>query len=78
MQNYMLDMCAVRRTSGTKEDKHDLFSSLLDASDEDVDQGAKLTDRELLGLSCLLMHYLKQSHCHTLYRQYLHFPSRRP
>lgn len=48
----MLEMCASRRAEQTKETKHDLFSSLLDASDGEADGSAKLTDRELLGRSC--------------------------
>ena len=48
----MLEMCAARRAVETKEEKHDLFSSLLDASDEETTGGIKLTDRELLGESC--------------------------
>ena len=47
----MLEMCTERRNATTKVEKHDLFSSLLDASDDEADGGAKLTDRELLGES---------------------------
>ena len=42
-------MCKSRRASEKKDIRHDLFSSLLDASDEEADGGAKLSDRELLG-----------------------------
>ncbi|KAF7793522.1 hypothetical protein EIP86_004636 [Pleurotus ostreatoroseus] len=48
-ESYMLEMCAARRAAETKDEKHDLFNSLLDARDEDESGGAKLTDRELLG-----------------------------
>lgn len=48
----MTEMCASRRAEETKEEKHDLFSSLLDASDDEGDGGARLTDRELLGKPC--------------------------
>ena len=46
----MLEMCQARRAAEKKEERHDLFSSLLDASDEEVDDGKRLTDRELLGM----------------------------
>lgn len=45
---YMLEMIDNRRNAEKKEERYDLFSSLLDASEED-DGPAKLTDRELLG-----------------------------
>lgn len=42
-------MVASRRNAEKKEDRYDLFSSLLDASEDEMDGGGKLTDRELLG-----------------------------
>ena len=45
----MLEMCEARRNSEKKIERHDLFSSLLDASDEEMDEVRRLTDRELLG-----------------------------
>jgi cytochrome P450 len=49
----MLEMIHTRRSS-EKEDRHDLFSNLLDASEqeENLAPGAvKLQDSELIGLS---------------------------
>lgn len=56
----MLEMIRARRTA-EKEERYDLFSSLLDANDdEDLLEGeTKLTDRELLGnflLHCISVH----------------------
>ncbi|KAK0239242.1 cytochrome P450 [Armillaria nabsnona] len=50
LETYMLEMIRARRTA-EKEERYDLFSSLLDANDdEDLLEGeTKLTDRELLG-----------------------------
>lgn len=48
-QNYMQEMICLRRGSEKKEERHDLFSSLLDASDGEADGAAKLSDREMLG-----------------------------
>ena len=45
----MLELMEKRRTSGTKQDRHDLLSGLLDASDQDVDGSSRLTDMEVLG-----------------------------
>jgi hypothetical protein len=46
----MVEMIQTRRSAEKKEERYDLFSSLLDASeDEDLAGGAKLTDRELSG-----------------------------
>lgn len=44
-----MEMVEARRKAEKKEERYDLFSSLLDASDDQQDGGAKLTDRELLG-----------------------------
>nr|BAL05179.1 cytochrome P450 [Phanerodontia chrysosporium] len=49
LEKYMLEMVEERRNAPKKEERYDLFSSLLDASDSDADGGARLTDRELLG-----------------------------
>lgn len=48
-QSYMLEMIHKRKNAEKKEERYDLFSSLLDASEEEADGQAKLTDRELLG-----------------------------
>ncbi|PBK99829.1 cytochrome P450 [Armillaria gallica] len=50
LELYMLEMIANRRTE-EKEERYDLFSSLLDANDDEGLMGgeAKLTDPELLG-----------------------------
>ncbi|PSR70451.1 hypothetical protein PHLCEN_2v13702 [Hermanssonia centrifuga] len=49
LEQYMLEMIASRRTEEKKEERYDLFSSMLDASADDLDGGAKMTDGELLG-----------------------------
>jgi cytochrome P450 len=46
----MDEMIAARRTAEKKEEKYDLFSSLLDASDEAETEGeSKISDAELRG-----------------------------
>ena len=45
----MLEMVEARRTSCEVEDRHDLFSGLLDASQEEMNNGAALSDEELIG-----------------------------
>lgn len=45
----MSEMIHQRRNAEKKEERYDLFSSLLDASEEESDGQAKLTDRELFG-----------------------------
>ncbi|KAJ6462196.1 cytochrome P450 [Mycena sanguinolenta] len=47
---YMFDMIKARRESDKKEERYDLFSQLLDASQEGTeDGGAQMSDRELVG-----------------------------
>ena len=45
----MREMIDVRRTAEKKEERYDLFSSLLEASDDNTDGLSKMTDKELLG-----------------------------
>ena len=48
-QNYMQEMIVARRTAEVKEERHDLFSSLLDANEGLAESGEKLSDGGLLG-----------------------------
>ena len=45
----MMEMVEDRRKAEKKEERYDLFSSLLDASDSESDGQVKLTDEEVLG-----------------------------
>ena len=48
----MREMIRTRRESEKKEERYDLFSSLLDANaDENADGEPALSDRELIGVS---------------------------
>lgn len=49
-QKYMLELIDTRRAAEKRVVRYDLFSSLLDANDEDGGEGdVKLTTQELLG-----------------------------
>ena len=45
----MLEMVEARRKSDKTEQRHDLFTGLLDAAAEEPDNGVALSDQELLG-----------------------------
>ena len=45
----MMELVQQRKNADTKEERYDLFSSLLDPNDEDAE--VTLTDSELLGTS---------------------------
>ena len=45
----MLEMIHERRTAEKREERFDLFSSLLDANEIETDGQAKLSDGELIG-----------------------------
>ena len=45
----MLEMVEARRKSDKPEQRHDLFTGLLDAAEEEPDNGVALSDQELLG-----------------------------
>ena len=42
-------MVDARRGAETKEERHDLFSGLLDAAHEEPDGGVAITEEELIG-----------------------------
>ena len=48
-QQYMLEMVEVRRHADTVVQRHDLFNGLLDAVGDELDNGAALSDDELIG-----------------------------
>ena len=45
----MVEMVDARRNAETKEERHDLFCGLLDASQGDLDGGPAITEQELIG-----------------------------
>lgn len=80
----MMEMVQARRTSDFKGERHDLFTSLLDANTEETEKGAKLLDSELIGsvfpIGSLL--YIEVDGVSFIYfwflvrRQYLHILTR--
>ena len=54
-QKYMLEMVEARRNGDKAEERYDLFSGLLDAAEEELDDRTALSDRELVG-KCLTSH----------------------
>ncbi|KDQ58619.1 hypothetical protein JAAARDRAFT_176655 [Jaapia argillacea MUCL 33604] len=65
LELYMVEMIEARRGAEKKEERHDLFSSLLDASDAS-DGEAKLTDRDLLGNIFIFLLAGHETTAHTL------------
>ena len=45
----MVELVDARRSADEKEERHDLFSGLLDAAQGDLDGGPAITERELIG-----------------------------
>ena len=45
----MVEMVDARRNAKTKEERHDLFSGLLDAARDEPDGGVAITEEELIG-----------------------------
>ncbi|TFK49124.1 cytochrome P450 [Heliocybe sulcata] len=66
LREYMLEMIRARRTAEKKEERYDLFSSLLDASEDDSDGEAKLADEELLGNIFIFLVAGHETTAHTL------------
>ncbi|TBU39902.1 cytochrome P450 [Dichomitus squalens] len=66
LQFYMQEMIVARRTAEVKEERHDLFSSLLDANEGLAESGEKLTDDGLLGNVFIFMVAGYETSAHTL------------
>ena len=45
----MLEMVETRRSGDKVEERYDLFSGLLDAAQDELDNGAMLSEEELVG-----------------------------
>jgi len=63
-QQYMVEMIEARRTSNDAEERHDIFSTLLNASQEELDNG--LSVEELIGNMFILILAGYESSAHTL------------
>ncbi|KAH8979832.1 cytochrome P450, partial [Lactarius akahatsu] len=49
LRQYMAEMVDARRSAETKEERHDLFSGLLDAAPDNPDGSVAITEQELIG-----------------------------
>jgi hypothetical protein len=65
----MVEMVDARRGAEIKEERHDMFSNLLDAAHDNPDGSVSITEDELVGkCDCrTMLHY-----SHSFPRQYVH------
>ena len=56
-------MVQARRNAKEKEERYDLFSSLLDANEDELDNEAKLSDSALIGVCQFCSRHLSGSDC---------------
>ncbi|KAH9855318.1 cytochrome P450 [Lenzites betulinus] len=63
---YMQEMIDARRGAAVKEERHDLFSTLLDANEGLAESGEKLTDTGLMGNIFIFMVAGYETSAHTL------------
>ncbi|THH17554.1 hypothetical protein EW146_g3278 [Bondarzewia mesenterica] len=66
IEQYVVEMIRERRTSEKKEERYDLFSSLLDASEDVSDGETKLADSELIGNIFIFLIAGHETTAHTL------------
>ncbi|KZP12182.1 cytochrome P450 [Athelia psychrophila] len=65
-KEYMVELIQERRTAEKRDERYDLFSSLLDANDGGKDGEAKLTTEELLGNMFIFQLAGHETTAHTL------------
>lgn len=66
LEKYMIEMIQARKTAEKKEERYDLFSSLLDANEEETDGNTKLSDSELMGNIFIYLIAGHETTAHTL------------
>ena len=72
----MMEMVQNRRTAEMKDERHDLFTSLLSANEDESDGEVALADRELLGEDHFVSTF--EPEVETIHhRQYLHISTGR-
>ncbi|KAK7051243.1 hypothetical protein VNI00_004743 [Paramarasmius palmivorus] len=66
LDQYMFEMIAKRRSAEKKEERYDLFSSLLDANDDTTTGDSPLTEREVVGNIFIFLLAGHETTAHTL------------
>ncbi|KAI9508564.1 cytochrome P450 [Russula earlei] len=66
VKKYMLEMVQARRNADKAEERHDLFSGLLDAARHEQDDGTALTKDELIGNMFIFLLAGHETTAHTL------------
>ncbi|KZT05609.1 cytochrome P450 [Laetiporus sulphureus 93-53] len=66
LERYMIEMIRARKTQEKKEERYDLFSSLLDANEDESDGTIKLSDSELMGNIFIYLIAGHETTAHTL------------
>ncbi|OBZ67576.1 hypothetical protein A0H81_12405 [Grifola frondosa] len=66
LERYMAEMVQARKTAEKKEERYDLFSSLLDANEEESEGQMKLSDSELIGNIFIFLIAGHETTAHTL------------
>ncbi|KAI1786708.1 cytochrome P450, partial [Ganoderma leucocontextum] len=66
LEKYLVEMIEARRSAAVKEERNDLFSSLLDANEAEEDNMAKVSDDALLGNVFLFLVAGYETTAHTL------------
>ncbi|KAI0279041.1 cytochrome P450 [Russula aff. rugulosa BPL654] len=66
LKQYMLEMVEARRNGNKVEERYDLFSGLLDAEQDESDNGSRLSDDELIGNMFVFLFAGHETTAHTL------------
>ncbi|KAH9018729.1 cytochrome P450 [Lactarius pseudohatsudake] len=66
LRQYMVEMVDARRSAETKEERHDLFSGLLDAAHDNPDGGVAITEQELIGNMFIFLFAGHETTAHAL------------
>ena len=73
----MVEMVDARRGAEIKEERHDMFSNLLDAAHDNPDGSVSITEDELIGKCQLSCHIAVMKRALArFHRQYVHLTPR--
>jgi hypothetical protein len=76
-QIYMQEMVEARKNAEEVEERHDLFSGLLDAAQDEPNDGAAISEEELIGEYNVYQVYIARKRLDCYSRKHVHLSPRR-
>ncbi len=76
-QKYMREMVEARKNAEKVEERHDLFSGLLDAARDEPNDGAAISEEEVIGKYNVYQVYIARKRLNCYSSKHVHLSPRR-